>query len=86
MTSTVQHRNAKSILSFCPTSVALALAAAFAALLLTTPSAQAQTYSVLYTFTNGADGANPTGGLVRPSRTNLRLSICFHVRNSIRCA
>jgi uncharacterized repeat protein (TIGR03803 family) len=71
MTSTVQHRNAKSRLSFSATRAALALAVVCAPLLLTTPSAQAQTYSVLYTFTNGADGAYPTGGLVRDRAGNL---------------
>jgi uncharacterized repeat protein (TIGR03803 family) len=36
-----------------------------------TPSAQAQTYTVLYTFTGGADGANPTSSLVRDAAGNL---------------
>jgi uncharacterized repeat protein (TIGR03803 family) len=36
-----------------------------------TSSIQAQTYTVLYSFTSGADGANPLGGLVRDSAGNL---------------
>jgi len=35
------------------------------------PSAQAQTYSVLYNFTGGSDGANPLAGLTMDSSGNL---------------
>jgi uncharacterized repeat protein (TIGR03803 family) len=41
------------------------------ALISVSPSAQAQTYSVLYTFTGGTDGANPMGTLVRDGAGNL---------------
>lgn len=36
-----------------------------------TPSAQAQTYQVLYSFTGQADGGNPAGGLVMDQHGNL---------------
>jgi uncharacterized repeat protein (TIGR03803 family) len=45
------------------TSAALALAVALIPAVLATPSAQAQTVTVLYTFTGGADGAGP-GNLI----------------------
>lgn len=35
------------------------------------PSAQAQTYSLLYSFQCGSDGSNPYGGLVRDGAGNL---------------
>jgi uncharacterized repeat protein (TIGR03803 family) len=35
------------------------------------PSAQAQTYSVLYAFPGGSDGCNPYGGLIRDRAGNL---------------
>jgi hypothetical protein len=34
-------------------------------------SSQAQTLTVLYSFTGGADGANPQAGLIRDSAGNL---------------
>jgi uncharacterized repeat protein (TIGR03803 family) len=40
-------------------------------LILTTQSGQAQTYSVLYTFTGGTDGAFPYAGLTRDRAGNL---------------
>lgn len=36
-----------------------------------TPSARAQTLTVLYSFTGGADGSSPTMGLIRDSKGNL---------------
>jgi uncharacterized repeat protein (TIGR03803 family) len=36
-----------------------------------TPWAQAQTYSVLYTFPGGADGSRPVAGLIRDAAGNL---------------
>jgi hypothetical protein len=35
------------------------------------PSVWAQTYTVLYSFTDGADGASPLAGLTRDSAGNL---------------
>src|ERR1019366_8006380 len=39
-------------------------------------SAQAQTLSVLYTFTGGADGGSPVGGLIRDAEGNLYGTTC----------
>jgi uncharacterized repeat protein (TIGR03803 family) len=39
--------------------------------LIATESAHAQTFSTLYTFTGGSDGANPSAGLVRDAAGNL---------------
>jgi uncharacterized repeat protein (TIGR03803 family) len=44
---------------------------AFAAVLFAIPRAQAQSFSVLYSFTGGADGGNPTDGFVIGSAGNL---------------
>jgi uncharacterized repeat protein (TIGR03803 family) len=49
--------------------IALAFAVLFGAL--ATQSAQAQTYTVLYTFTGVPDGAEPEAGLVRDAEGNL---------------
>ena len=52
---------------------ALALAAALTGMLpvLTSVSAQAQTYRVLYAFTGGTDGGYPSAGLIRDTAGNL---------------
>jgi len=50
---------------------ALALATAFALTVVLTLSAQAQTFTVLHTFTGGADGANPDAGLTIDKAGNL---------------
>jgi uncharacterized repeat protein (TIGR03803 family) len=39
-------------------------------------SAQAQTFNVLNTFTGGADGANPVGGLIQNGKGNLYGTTC----------
>jgi uncharacterized repeat protein (TIGR03803 family) len=64
MTRTGQHQRCIS---------ALALEAMFVIALIGTPAAQAQTYTVLHTFTvgAGADGSVPEGHLVRDSAGNL---------------
>lgn len=49
----------------------LALAAALVIGAAATHSAQAQTFTVLYTFTGGSDGAWPYAGLIRDSAGNL---------------
>jgi len=62
----------KSRFSMCITAITV-----FAALgLIGVRSAQAQTYSVLYTFTGGADGGNPVGGLIRDEKGNLYGTTC----------
>jgi len=48
-----------------------ALMLALAPGILTTSRVQAQTYSVLYNFTGGADGSQPVGTLVMDSKGNL---------------
>jgi uncharacterized repeat protein (TIGR03803 family) len=49
----------------------LAIAVMFAVSLLAAQSASAQTYTVLHTFSGGADGGYPAGKLVRDSAGNL---------------
>lgn len=53
------------------TSAAHAVAVAFFLLLLIGGAAQAQTFTLLYTFTGGADGGDPEGGLIIDSQGNL---------------
>ena len=42
----------------------------------TAMSAQAQTFSVLYTFTGASDGGNPVGGLIRDAEGNIYGTTC----------
>jgi uncharacterized repeat protein (TIGR03803 family) len=49
-------------------SVVLTLAVLMMPALLATRAVQAQTYSVLYTFTGGEDGANPSASLIRDKK------------------
>jgi uncharacterized repeat protein (TIGR03803 family) len=51
--------------------VAVAIATVFALVTILTQSAQAQTFTVLYTFTGGADGAYPYAGLTMDRGGNL---------------
>ena len=67
MTSTRQHQ--ASILRLVERT-ALALAVVLA-VVFATPSAQAQGYTVLYSFTGGADGATPHAGLAVDASGNL---------------
>src|SRR5450755_2194705 len=69
MTRKVQSQNLISAILRAASSV-LASAVVLAAGVLATPVAQAQTYTVLYTFTGGADGGNPAAGLVRDAAGN----------------
>jgi len=48
-----------------------ALAMVFVLTLVATPTAQAQTYKVLYNFTGGMDGSTPTAGLTKDAAGNL---------------
>jgi uncharacterized repeat protein (TIGR03803 family) len=50
---------------------ALALGVMFVAAALVTLPAEAQTYSVLYTFQGGTDGAGPRASLIRDAKGNL---------------
>ena len=68
-----QQQTRASILDihFRARTVALASLTVLAALLALVPTAQAQTYHVLYSFTGGADGANPYAGLTMDAAGNL---------------
>lgn len=68
MTSTKQHQI--SILQIVQR-VALGLGVALAPTIFATPSAQAQTHNVLYSFAGGTDGATPNAGLVLDDAGNL---------------
>jgi uncharacterized repeat protein (TIGR03803 family) len=61
MKDSAQHRKQTPNLSFRPPTAALAIAIVFA-LMVVTQSAQAQTFTLLHTFT-GPDGADPAAGL-----------------------
>jgi uncharacterized repeat protein (TIGR03803 family) len=52
-------------------SATLALAFVLVATVVATPSAQAQRFKVLYTFTGGADGGYPVAGLIQDAAGNL---------------
>jgi len=51
--------------------LARSLVVMFAMALIAMPAAQAQTYSVIYNFTGGADGGGPEGGLTMDAAGNL---------------
>lgn len=59
------HRNPGFRVSYFPRIELLSLASAivFALAMFLNPPAQAQTYKVIYKFTGGGDGANPTTGV-----------------------
>ncbi len=71
MTNRLQLRNRIWWMPMAATSAALALAVVFASALIMSQSAHAQTLTVLYSFTGGADGSSPTMGLIRDSKGNL---------------
>jgi uncharacterized repeat protein (TIGR03803 family) len=71
MTRTKQYANRISAM-WCKACCSLALGLGFAAALGATPSAQAQTFTTLYSFAGtGGDGSNPNGGMVRDGTGNL---------------
>jgi hypothetical protein len=65
MTSFVQRGNRMSSMRLRAKTGALTLALALAQGINTAQSAQAQTFTVLHTFTNTPDGATPLGDLFR---------------------
>jgi uncharacterized repeat protein (TIGR03803 family) len=70
VTKALQHRSSVSEIRQWVVN-ALALAIILITAILATPSAQAQTYTVLYSFTGGADGANPSAQLILDPSSNL---------------
>ena len=64
-----QHRDRISRTSLRGASGAMAVLLVLGAM--TTQSAQAQTFTVLYNFTGGSDGGSPYAGLVRDAAGNL---------------
>jgi uncharacterized repeat protein (TIGR03803 family) len=69
--NTRQHRRCVSGMGQrASTTAVLAVAALLALGMAAPPSAQAQTYSVLYNFGEMPDGANPTGGLIHDAVGN----------------
>jgi uncharacterized repeat protein (TIGR03803 family) len=73
MTGKVQHRSYGRLISgirLQAAGAALGLAMVVVPGLVTTPSAQAQTLRVLYSFKGGTDGSGPWGGLIRDAAGN----------------
>ena len=72
MTNSAQRKGWTLNLSFRPAIAALATAIAFGLTVGATQSAQAQTFTVLHAFTDGADGSTPYGvGLTMDAAGNL---------------
>jgi len=71
MTNSAQDRGWSLNLSFRPATAALAIAIVFALATVLTQSAQAQTFTVLHTFSGGAGGNEPQAGLTMDAAGNL---------------
>src|SRR5258708_26366925 len=71
MTSTLQHRGWILGIRQRATSVALALASVLVPAVVATRSAQAQTFTVLYTFKGAPDGNSPRAALIQDKVGNL---------------
>jgi uncharacterized repeat protein (TIGR03803 family) len=77
MTNSVRHRSPRQhrrwapFMSWQASPVPLALAVVLGATFFLTPFAQAQTFSVLYSFTGGTDGGNPWAALIQDAAGNL---------------
>ncbi|MGH9431120.1 MAG: choice-of-anchor tandem repeat GloVer-containing protein [Terriglobia bacterium] len=71
MPNSVQRRDPCSGIRLWAVRGALVLLTALVPAVLATPSAHAQTYSVLHNFTGGTDGSGPEGALVLDSAGNL---------------
>ncbi len=71
MTSIVQHSRGIPSLGCRVTKAALALAIVLLPAIVATRPVQAQTFTQLYQFVGGSDGANPLAGLVRDAAGNL---------------
>src|SRR5436190_10029 len=70
MTTALKQQSGNARIYFFATSVALALQILLLATLAAAPSAQAQTFTVLYSFSGGADGAYPSAGFIRDAAGN----------------
>jgi uncharacterized repeat protein (TIGR03803 family) len=68
---TVQHYGSISGMFRCVTSIVLAIANLFVLTAVAIQSAQAQTFTILYSFTGGVDGGQPYAKLVQGSGGNL---------------
>src|SRR5271157_705546 len=71
MTNSAQDRGWSLNLSFRPATAALAIAIVFALATVLTQSAQAQTFTVLHTFSGGAGGNEPQAGVTMDAGGNL---------------
>jgi len=71
MKNSAQHQSWTLKLNSQPVTAVLTIATLFAMVALITQSAQAQTFSVLYTFTGGSDGASPYAGVTLDRAANL---------------
>ena len=71
MKNSAQHQNWTLNLSFRPASVAPVIAVMLSLMAVATQSAQAQTFTTLYTFTGGSDGASPYAGVTPDRAGNL---------------
>ena len=71
MTNKRQNRDWTQVSSSRVASVVLALTLVLGLAGVVTESAQAQTFTVLYTFTGGVDGADPITALTRDAAGNL---------------
>jgi len=71
MTNSGQHRSRISGIRLRAAGAALVLGVVLVSAVVATPPAQAQTLTVLYTFTGGTDGGGPEAGLIRDASGNL---------------
>jgi len=71
MTNTRQNRNQVFGISPCAATTALALTIVLCLAVFVAKSAQAQTYTVIHTFTGGLDGTSPYAGLTMDRGGNL---------------
>jgi uncharacterized repeat protein (TIGR03803 family) len=74
MPKLASHRGWSSRISLRAASVVLALVVVLVRFLVTTASAEAQpdvTFTLLYSFKGGTDGATPVAGLIRDAAGNL---------------